>query len=490
MCKINVFIVNSKRQFPLLNRAFSKKYSSMKIFLLWLLIGLQSVRAAAAPASGRIASVYISETFINEQIAVHLANSELIKELRAHFDPALNKIIMKGLLQLPLDDHRQLGIHPSMLQFRFQVSIKPSLAQGEYLVLEFPLAETFFYQANSKNPKQDRVVLPTQLLSLGIASMRGYFAALSGDFSSFDRKSAKLSALLRGVKAALATETNEDARAVLVRERKSLELQLAASALEREKFAETAKALSGILGSSEGEKFNLNNEIKARDNAIMLRMKLKNIVPYLKDVELGDIRLGRNSKDGHGESYFILHLHSSLVSVPVVKMKVPYTSKEKFKVPPALGIRLNQAIFSTKLLAEKEKTALPEMVKEFNIAFKEDGIHVTGKVRKFLMNIPFDALVDFVSTGPDKFEVRLRGLKVWMVDLKFLTPFALQMVKSRISNALKGMCKFTYLGKKDKAQAMRVTIKAEKLIPAFPGLHLVDVNVKDENFMLRIGKIQ
>lgn len=463
----------------------------MREFILFLLVGLSGALAAEKPLSnGRVASIYVSETFINEQLASHFSSSDLIKELKANFEPTQNKIILRGKLQLPLEDYRAMGIDPSMIQFRFQVAIRPSIGHGEYLVLEFPLEETFFFQANSTNPKRDRVVLPTQLLSLGIASMRGYFAALSGDFSSFDRKSAKLSALRRGVTASLATETNQDARAVLVREKKSLDLQIAATALEREKFTATAQTLSRILGPSEGEKFDLNNEIKARDNALMLRMKLKNIVPYLKDVVVEDIRLGRNSKDGHGESYFILHLQSPLTEVPVVRMKVPYTSKEKFKVPPAIGIRLNQAIFTTKIVEEKEKGALPEMVKEFNVAFKDDGVHVTGKVRKFFMEIPFDALVDFVSTKPDQFEVRLRGLKVWMVDLKFLTPFALQLVKRRLSNVLKGMCKFTYLGKKDKAQAMRVTINSEKLIPAFPGLQLIDLNVKDQNFMLRIGKHQ
>lgn len=439
---------------------------------------------------GRVASVYISETFINEQLASHFENSNLIKEIKANFDPKDNIIFLRGRMQLPMDDFRAMGINPSLLQFKFQVALKPTLSPGDYLVLEFPLSETYFYQANSKNPKRDRVILPVQLLSLGIASMRGYLAALSGDFSSFERKRAKLNALLKGIKNTLHVETNEDAKKALIREKKSLELQLASSSLEREKFEQTAKTLNRVLGFTSEKEFNLNNEIKARDNAIMLRMKLKNIVPYLKNVGLEDIKLGKNSKDGLGESYFILHLYSHLTEVPPVNMKVPYTPKNKFKVPPALGIRLNQAMLSTSFVNEAEKEKMPDMVKEFDVSFKDDGLHVTGKIKKYFMTIPFDGLIDFVSTGPNEFEVRVKGLNVFMVDLKFLTPFALRIVEQRLKKTLKGICRFKYIGKKDSHSALQVKIKAQKLIPAFPGLHLVDVKVRDGNFMLRVGKTE
>lgn len=460
------------------------------LFLIALIWGQSAFASIKAEERGRVASVYISETFINEQLASHFENSDLIKEIKAQFDPKQNIIFLKGRMQLPMDDFKAMGINPSMLQFKFQVALKPTLSQGDYLVLEFPLSETFFYQASSKNPKRDRVVLPVQLLSLGIASMRGYLAALSGDFSSFERKRAKLNALLKGIKITLAAETNEDAKKSLLREKRSIELQLASSSLEREKFEQTAKTLNRVLGFTSEKEFNLNNEIKARDNAIMLRMKLKNIVPYLKNVGLEDIKLGRNSKDGLGESYFILHLYSQLTEVPPVSMKVPYTPKNKFKVPPALGIRLNQAMLSTSFVNEAEKEKMPEMVKEFDLTFKDDGLHVTGKIKKFFMTIPFDGLIDFESTGPDKFEVRVKGLNIFMVDLKFLTPFALRIVEHRLKKTLKGICSFKYIGKKDNHSALQVKIKAKKLIPAFPGLHLVDVKVRDGNFMLRVGKTE
>jgi hypothetical protein len=225
----------------------------IKLFTAILFLYLQS--SFASEVSGRIASIYISQTFINEQLSEHFANSEVIKEIKSIFDPATNNILLKGRLQLPVEDFKAMGIDPKMLQFNFKMTIRPSLTEKGFLVLEFPLSETYFYQANSKNPEKERVIIPVQLLSLGVASIRGYLAALSGDFSGFDRKQAKLKALLKGVNRNIKDEKNEDAKKILLRERKSLELQIASLVLEREKFEQTAGTLSKILGFSGNNQF-------------------------------------------------------------------------------------------------------------------------------------------------------------------------------------------------------------------------------------------
>jgi hypothetical protein len=176
-------------------------FCSMKItIMLTLLWGLftPSLRAEELVQS-KVASIYISEAFINEQLAGHLAKSDLVRNLKMKLDPKTSKMFMYGDFHLPLDDLRAIGIERQLAEFKFQLSILPKISPQGHLVLEFPISETYFYQANSKNPKRDRVVIPVQFLSLGLAATRGYLAALSGDFSTFDRKSAKLKALLRGV---------------------------------------------------------------------------------------------------------------------------------------------------------------------------------------------------------------------------------------------------------------------------------------------------
>lgn len=204
----------------------------------------------------RVASIFVSEQFINEQLAGHLAKSDLVRNLNIKLDPVSKKMILLGDFRLPLDDIRAIGIERNLADFKFQLSILPKISPQKHLILEFPISETYFYQANSRNPKRDRVVIPVQLLSLGLAATRGYLAALSGDFSTFDRKSAKLKALLRGVKQTLVTENNPDAQEALVSEKKSLELQIQSTELERTNFTRTSKTLNSIFAFS-GKKISI-----------------------------------------------------------------------------------------------------------------------------------------------------------------------------------------------------------------------------------------
>lgn len=460
------------------------------VFILFFLVGISPISALAQNLfESRVASIFISEHFINEQINGHLSKSDLVRDLKIKLDPVSKKMFLHGDFHMPLDDIRAIGIERNLAKFKFQLSILPRISPQKHLVLEFPISETYFYQANSKNPKRDRVVIPVQLLSLGLAAARGYLAALSGDFSSFDRKIAKNQALLKGVNLTLKNEKNPDALEVLKSEKKSLELQIASTELERTNFARTAKTLNTIFAFSGEKDFNLNNEIKAQGNIVMLKLKLSKLVPYLKDIELGDIRIGNNNPDNSGENFLIFDINTLITEMPP---KVARTQRKPvmYEVPPSLMIRLSQDVFTSKMMLEKEKAKMSSDIKDFKIKFKNGGIHISGKLKKFFVTVPFEGLVDFIYTGPDVFEVRLRNLEVMNMDLKFLTPLALTAVKSRLKKALKGICTYKYLGNKDQSRVLQVTIEPSKLIPALPDFHLVGVDVRDRNFMLKIGRIK
>jgi hypothetical protein len=460
------------------------------VFILFFLVGISPISVLAQNLfESRVASIFISEHFINEQINGHLSKSDLVRDLKIKLDPVSKKMFLHGDFHMPLDDIRAIGIERNLAKFKFQLSILPRISPQKHLVLEFPISETYFYQANSKNPKRDRVVIPVQLLSLGLAATRGYLAALSGDFSSFDRKIAKNQALLKGVNLTLRNEKNPDALEVLKSEKKSLELQIASTELERTNFARTAKTLNTIFAFSGEKDFNLNNEIKAQGNIVMLKLKLSKLVPYLKDIELGDIRIGNNNPDNSGENFLIFDINTLITEMPP---KVARTQRKPvmYEVPPSLMIRLSQDVFTSKMMLEKEKAKMSSDIKDFKIKFKNGGIHISGKLKKFFVTVPFEGLVDFIYTGPDMFEVRLRNLEVMNMDLKFLTPLALTAVKSRLKKALKGICTYKYLGNKDQSRVLQVTIEPSKLIPALPDFHLVGVDVRDRNFMLKIGRIK
>ncbi|MFL5785466.1 MAG: hypothetical protein ACJ76H_12685, partial [Bacteriovoracaceae bacterium] len=338
----------------------------MKNVLFFAILWMQfcSVVFSQELFESKVGSIYISESFINEQISGHITKSDMLHGLKLKLDPKTHKMYLYGDFRLPLDDIRAIGIEKHLADFKFQLSILPQISPERHLVLEFPISETYFYQANSKNPLRDRVVIPTQLLSLGLAATRGYLAALSGDFSTFDRKAAKNRALLAGVRKLIATEKNPDALEVLNSEKKSLELNLASIDLERSRFERTAKTLNSIFAFAGEKDFNLNNEIMAKKNAIMLRLRLSKIVPYLKDIELGGIRTGNINPTGNGENYLIFDIHTMVTKKPKIVKRPAYTP-QTMGVPPSIMIRLSQNLFTSKLVVEKEKEKMSKDIKDF-----------------------------------------------------------------------------------------------------------------------------
>ena len=263
----------------------------------------------------RVANIYISETFLNEQIKIFSAKSQQIKDLHLNLDAKSDRLYLSGTFQLPLEELQTVNMNRSFGKFKFQLAIRPRAEKNGDLRLEFPMEETFFHLASSKNPQRDRVVIPVQLLSLVLASARGYLAALSGDFSMFDRKTAKFEALLRGVKRTLATEKNEDLQVDLKLQKKALQLQLEAIPVERAQFERTAKSVANILSLLGEKEMNLNEEVIAEENSLTLKVKLGKILPYLKDIVLAGIRINHDP-NGEGEDYFVVGVNSALEVLP------------------------------------------------------------------------------------------------------------------------------------------------------------------------------
>ena len=115
-------------------------------------------------------------------------------------------------------------------------------------------------------------------------------------------------------------------------------------------------------------------------------------------------------------------------------------------------------------------------------------MHVTGKWKKYFLSVPFDAVVDLVTTEPDVFEVRVRKLNAEGIDVRFMTKYALDAIKDRLDKTLAGICTFAYKGEdKDENRILQVTVEPKNLIPAFPDLHLVGVDVANREFLLQIG---
>lgn len=447
----------------------------------------------------RITSIYLSQTFLNEQLRSYVT-SPAIRDLKLELDPKDRKILLKGLYQVPVAELKAVNLDPKLGAFRFQMTIKAKATRKGYVILVFPLNETYFYPASSPTPERDKVYVPVQMLSLALASARGYFAALSGDFSSLDREEAKLKALLAATNKAIKDEKNADAREAMETERDSLKLKLAAIPIERKQMRILAKKFGGAMGFTGEKDINLNEEFTSRRNAIIFKLNLQRFTPYLTGIDLGGIRIVHDSQDGeNGENYFSVDINArgAVATGAIGAAKMPNESgggddDDGLVHAPAAMVRINQALFESQIVVDAQKKAVGDKVSDLRLELKNDGLHVSGKYKMLFFKIPFDTIVDLDSeeTPMDVFDVTVRGIKVAGFNLDFLTSYILETLRARLDETLKGMCKFEYIGtqRKDHSQALRVTMDPKKLIPALPNLHVLDVDVRDREFLFKVGR--
>ena len=451
--------------------------------LIWPVL---PARAGVTPGN-RVASVYISQTIINDLIHENL-KTPLLQDVSVALDPAQGQIVLRGLAKIPVEELRAINIDEGLGDFRFQVVIKPKTTRQGHLILVFPLQETFFYPASSRTPEKDRIIVPVQLLSLALASARGYLAALSGDFSGFDRKTRELRAQIVLLDHDVAAEKDAEKLDLLKSARRGLELQLEAVPIERRQLMAVAKALEKVVGfTGEGE-LKLNQELAAHRNALVLRLKLAQLAPYLAGVELGGVRILKDKRDGGGENFLAVDVEAQLDKYePAVASSGP--ARQGAPKAPLVVVRLHQSIFESTEIVGVEQKELGDHVRNFSLKLKEDGLHATGRWKLFLFpDVPFKAVLELVPIAPNVFDIRVRDMIVEHIELRSLTKLVLESAKSRLDRTLKGLCTFQYVGEeKDKSRAIRVTVDMPHMLPAFPKLSLLDIATSDGELVLKAG---
>lgn len=159
---------------------------------------------------------------------------------------------------------------------------------------------------------------------------------------------------------------------------------------------------------------------------------------------------------------------------------------------PDVVIVLRQELFQTTAFSEATDENLPKNVEDLSLRLRPEGIHASGRydlpiVPRFL-DPDFEALIDLVWVEPNKFDIRVRRLKVSFVNLTVLTKTLLGIVKDRFDRLLEGACTFQYVGRQeDGSRAVRVTVDMAALMPALPHLKIVGVETGDKELRLMAG---
>ncbi len=460
----------------------------------WLIFTLSMYSSAEQPektifhvpdTDHRVTSIYLSQEFLNTEIKSHF-KSDLFQDLHVELNPANGKILFHGIYKISEEQLQAINLETSLRTFRFQITIKPEATRRGYLVLEFPLNESFFYPVNSKHPEQDRIIIPVQLLSLALASARGYLAALSGDFTLFDRQKSSIIISLQKINRSIAAEKNPDKRERLENERDSIRLKLAAIPIDRKRMQFLAKDLGSMMSFLGEKELNLNEDLAARHKALIVKLNLAQMTPYLTGMELGGIRILHDNNDGpHGENYFSVDINANIQG----KVVVPPHSLVKrpgLKVPPSAIIRINQALFESPSILSMESKLAQSKIKDIKFELRDDSLQASGKYQWFLFSIPFSTNISVTYSDIDQFLVGVAGIKVAGFNLDLLSGYIMEILESRLSSALKGILKFKNIGKqKNHSQAMLVTVNTKKLIPALTNFHIIDVRLRDHEILLK-----
>ncbi len=486
-----------------------KAHHSLLIFALLVALSI-TVRGAesgdAIPAAAgaviedgshqRITSIYLSQTFLNDQLRAYVTSPN-IRDLKLTLEPETRKILIRGTYQISVEEMKAMDLDPKLGAFRFQVALKAKATRKGYVIFVLPLNETYFFPVSSKTPDRDRVYVPVQLLSLALGSARGYIAALGGDFSGYDKEEAKLKAQIVAASKALRIEKSPETREELEIERDRLKLKLAAVPIEKRKTKIMAKKLGDAFGFTGEKDLNLNDELSSRRNAVILKLNLQRFTPYLTGTTLGGLRILHDSHDGeNGENYLSVDINAQGVagSKRVIEAKMPEDADDAnglVHAPDAI-VRINEALFESKAVVDAQTKAVGEKVSDLKLELKNDGLHVSGKYKMLFVKVPFDTIVDLDSeeTPLDVFDITVRGIKIAGLNMDFLTSYILSTLQSRLDEALKGMCTFESIEseRKDHSQAIRVTMDPKKLLPALPGLHVLNVDVRDREFLFKVGK--
>jgi hypothetical protein len=454
-----------------------------------------SEQLGANPFQARVATVYIAESFINEQFRRRLSNFELVKDLHMQLDPDSKRIFLGGLLRVPEVEMRSINLDPQQGEFRFRASLRARATPEGYLILEFPLNETYFYPKSSKGLESDRVIVPVQLMPLAVASIRNYLAALSGDFSSFDRRTHTIRVVIQSYEKARAATNDPGERDYWSNQIASYNLQLQAVPIERRQLERMSKDLGPMVDFLSAKDLDLNEVLRVNKNAFLLHIRVSDLVPYLRDVDLGGVRLVRDKVDRPGENFLALDMNAALGQIaPATDSWRLRRSRAPMPKPPSLVVRLHQDLFVSTAILEAERKTIGDKVNNLDIQMRDDGLHVSGRYRGLGLPVPFDAFVDLVTAQTDVFEVRVKGLEVAGLDVPFLTGSVLNLLRNLLDHALDGRCTFEDIQQTaDHGRALRVHVGMNKegapapLVPAFPTLHLKSIEVQEREFVLRLG---
>ena len=150
-------------------------------------------------------------------------------------------------------------------------------------------------------------------------------------------------------------------------QREALLIQLKAVPVERKQLEAAGRQITHMLGFTGEKELNLNNELGARRNALIFKIQLSQLAPFLQGVALGGVRMVHDKKDGNGENFLAIDVNSALGG-RVPASTTAKTPRPGMKNAPSLIMRLNQSLFESDAVLAEEKKAMGNKIKELTLS--------------------------------------------------------------------------------------------------------------------------
>jgi len=241
-----------------------------------------------------VLDVALSEEFLNSVIKKYIPRDGILTSLYLAFNESRNGLIIRGKITLPKEAMAEYGLPEEIGTLGFQSAVGIRITKRGFLGLVFSNDLTSVWPGDITSPTtSQRLKVPAGFLQMSVARARVFLAILSGDYSSYERRSDVLKEGLVKAEKQAARETGiEKEKTMLYIDELEIEIQLLEIKIKRAKLR--IKESSHIVRFVGEAEYHKTKNLQAKGSVILLNPNLDKMFPFLDEVRIGDVSFLEN----------------------------------------------------------------------------------------------------------------------------------------------------------------------------------------------------
>jgi len=236
-----------------------------------------------------VLDVALSEVFLNNVIKRYIPRDGMLTNLHLAFNTSRNGLNIRGKIKLSKETMAEYGLPDEIGTLGFQSAVSIKITKRGYLGIIFSDNLTSVWPGDITNPtSSQRLKVPRGFLKMTVGRARIFLATLSGDYSSYERRSDILGeSMSKARKRSLREKGIEKEKTLLYVDQLEVELTLLAIKIKRAKLRKKSSTkIVKFVGEAEYHK---SNNLQATGGVILLNPNLSKMFPFLNEVRIGDV---------------------------------------------------------------------------------------------------------------------------------------------------------------------------------------------------------